>query len=83
MRNHRNLHNRAILDLDSKQDVTTDMQAHGNPRVLRSRVPQGNIVSRDSDNDHWMHLSRLREHSKVPDCTDYSGGNETATNLSF
>jgi hypothetical protein len=40
-------------------------------------------VSRNSDNHHWMHLTRLREHSKVPDCTDYSRRNETAINLSF
>jgi hypothetical protein len=46
-------------------------------------MPQGNTVGRDSDNNHWMQLGRLREYSKVPDNTDDSGSNETAIDLNF
>jgi len=31
----------------------------------------------------WMQLGRLRKYSKVPDCTDYSGHNDTAIDLNF
>jgi hypothetical protein len=43
----------------------------------------GHTVGRDSNNHHWAQLGRLREYSKVPDCTDYSGHNETAIDLNF
>jgi hypothetical protein len=31
----------------------------------------------------WMQLGSLREYSKVPDCSDYSGRNETAIDLNL
>ena len=43
----------------------------------------GHTAGLDSDNNYWVQLGRLREYSKVPDCADYSGHNETAIDLNF
>jgi hypothetical protein len=43
----------------------------------------GQTVFLDSNNHHQTELGRLREYSKVPGCSDYSGRDQTAIDLNF